>query len=102
MIKFDWDTNKNVQNKKKHGVDFLEALTVFIDENAIEIDDPDHSVDEDRFIIIGLSLKARLLVVCYCCRDNEETIRIISARKATKREEYQYTEEKYEKRIRLH
>ena len=70
MIIFDWDENKNKTNIAKHGVDFNEASTVFYDENALIIDDPDHSEDEDRFILIGLSYKTRVLIVCHCYRNN--------------------------------
>jgi len=81
-----WDENKNHENIKKHHVSFEEAETVFYDPNGKLIDDPDHSGDEDRFIILGLSKMLRLLVVCHCFRENDETIRIITARKATKKE----------------
>ena len=73
-------------NIQKHKVSFEEAKTVFYDPNGKLIDDPDHSGDEDRFIILGLSKMLRLLVVCHCFRENDETIRIITARKATKKE----------------
>lgn len=87
---FDWDERKNEINQKKHNVSFEEAKTVFYDENALLINDPDHSLEEDRFIMLGLSIRANLLVVCHCCRDSETVIRIISARKATKTETRQY------------
>ncbi len=89
-IRFEWDENKNKINVKKHKISFEEAKTVFYDENARIISDPDHSEEEDRFIILGLSGVLRLLVVCHCYRANEEIIRIISARKATKNETKQY------------
>lgn len=89
-MEFEWDENKNTINKEKHGIDFEEAKTVFFDENAILISDPEHSLDEDRFILLGLSFNLRLLVVCHCYRENEEKIRLISARKATKNESKQY------------
>lgn len=89
-IKFEWDENKNQINKQKHGISFEEARTVFYDAEAIVIDDPEHSMEEERFIILGLSRKANLLVVCHCYRASETTIRIISARKATKMETMQY------------
>lgn len=89
-ISFSWDESKNAVNKRKHGVSFEEAQTVFYDENAIEFHDPDHSEDEDRFIMLGMSIKLRVLVVCHCVRDKETTIRIISARKATRNEARQY------------
>jgi uncharacterized protein len=85
-----WDNNKNLENIKKHKVSFEEAETVFYDPNGKLIDDPDHSDDEDRFIILGLSKMLRLLVVCHCYRENDETIRIITARKATKKEAKYY------------
>ena len=89
-IVFEWDDNKNEINKKKHNISFEEAQTVFYDEDALLIDDPDHSQEEDRFIIMGLSKRANLLVVCHCYRASETVIRIISARKATKWEAKQY------------
>jgi len=85
-----WDNNKNLENIKKHKVSFEEAETVFYDPSGKLIDDPDHSDDEDRFIILGLSKMLRLLVVCHCYRENDETIRIITARKATKKEAKYY------------
>ena len=91
-IKFEWDENKNEINKKKHKISFEEAKTVFYDEEALLIDDPEHSQEEERFIILGLSKKANLLVVCNCYRASETVIRIISARKATKNETKQYYE----------
>jgi uncharacterized DUF497 family protein len=81
-----WDEAKNKENIKKHKVSFEEARTVFYDPEGKLIADPDHSVDEDRFIILGLSKMLHLLVVCHCYKENDETIRIISARKATKQE----------------
>jgi len=98
-ITFEWDASKASLNKKKHRISFDEAKTVFFDENAIVIHDPEHSVNEERFIILGLSAVARLLVVCHCFRDKDSVIRIISARKATKRESMQYHGGDYEKRI---
>ncbi len=89
-IKFEWDENKNRINQKKHGISFDEAKTVFYDEEALVIDDPEHSEEEERFIILGLSSRANLLVVCHCCRDSDTVIRIISARKATKTETRYY------------
>ncbi len=92
-IKFVWDKNKAVLNKKKHGVSFEEAKTVFYDDHAIEFFDPDHSESEDRFIMLGMSFMARVLVVCHCVRE-KGVIRIISARKATKPETKNYQEGK--------
>jgi len=83
---FEWDENKNRTNIKKHDISFDEAITVFSDENAVVITDTDHSEQEERFIILGLSRNTRLLVVCHCYRENDEVIRIISARKANKKE----------------
>ena len=85
-IRFEWDKAKAALNKRKHGVSFEEAQTVFYDEHAIEFFAPDHSDREDRFIMLGLSFKLRLLVVCHCVREAQSVIRIISARKATRRE----------------
>ena len=82
---FEWNSTKNTLNFKKHGVSFNEAKSVFADEYARLIADPDHSGEEDRFILMGLSMESRLLVVCHCIR-NVHTIRIISARKADRRE----------------
>ena len=87
---FDWDENKNRVNIEKHGVSFVEAMTVFDDDNALYKPDADHSQDEARFIILGLSANTRLLVVCHCYRESETVVRIISARKATKTEGEQY------------
>lgn len=91
-IDFEWDENKNAINKRKHKISFEEAQTVFYDEAALLIDDPEHSQEEERFIIMGLSQKANLLVVCHCYRASETVIRIISARKATKNESKYYYE----------
>lgn len=89
-LSFEWDENKNTINKRKHKVSFEEARSVFEDVEALIIDDPDHSEQEERFIIIGFSSKANLLVVCHCYRKEDTAIRIISARKATLRESKQY------------
>lgn len=89
-LKFEWDENKNSINKTKHNVSFEEARTVFYDEYALIIDDPEHSADEERFIILGFSVQAKLLVVCHCYRQSDMVIRIISARKATKNESKYY------------
>ena len=85
-ILFEWDERKNRENKRKHGVSFEEAQTVFLDENAIRYYDPDHSRDEDRFIMLGMSFRLRVLLVCHCYRSDEKVIRIVSARKANKKE----------------
>ena len=89
-LRFSWDNRKNKINQKKHGISFEEAQTVFFDENAIEFFDPDHSESEDRFLMLGLSYRLRILVVCYCLRESDSEIRIISARKATKKEQKVY------------
>ncbi len=90
LIRFEWDDSKSKQNKKKHGISFEEAQSVFYDERAIQYYDPDHSKDEDRFIMLGMSIKTRVLVVCHCYRKNGARVRIISARKAEKNEENEY------------
>ncbi|MEI6218011.1 MAG: BrnT family toxin [bacterium] len=89
-IRFEWDDKKSKSNKKKHKVSFEEAQTVFLDENAIRYYDPDHSQDEDRFIMLGMSLSLRVLVVCHCYRESDKVIRIITARKADKQETQNY------------
>jgi len=91
-ISFTWDSRKNSTNVKKHGISFEEAKSVFYDDNARLTHDPDHSEDEERFIILGLSEKLNILVVCHCYKEENEIIRIISARKATKNEKKQYQE----------
>ncbi len=88
--RFEWDPRKDAQNQRKHGVAFEEARTVFADEYALLLDDPDHSASEDRFILLGLSAGFRVLVVVHTYRERDDTIRIISARKATKPERQQY------------
>lgn len=89
-LKFEWNQNKEKENIKKHRISFEEARTVFYDTNAFQFFDPDHSENEDRFILLGLSFKPRILIICHCYRENESTIRIISARKADKKEENEY------------
>ena len=89
-LKFEWDRRKETANRKKHGVSFAEARTVFFDENARVIADPGHSDEEERFILLGLSSQLRLLVVCHCYREDQGTIRIISARKANRSEQQVY------------
>ena len=88
---FEWDNKKNTSNKRQHGVSFEEAQSVFFDENAIEFDDPDHSIQEERFILLGISQSLKVLVVCHCYRSHDSKIRIISARKATKMEQGVYS-----------
>ena len=82
-LRFEWDDKKAASNLKTHGVSFEEAKSVFYDELARLMDDPDHSEAEERFILLGLSSTLKILVVCHCCRSDSEVIRIISARKAT-------------------
>jgi hypothetical protein len=89
-IRFEWDPKKAASNEKKHGVSFEEARTVFFDQNAKLIDDPDHSDDEDRFVLLGISSTLRVMVVCHCYREQGNLIRIISARKASTHESKQY------------
>jgi len=89
-LRFEWDTGKAQTNLKKHGVSFEEARSVFYDEDALQFYDPDHSADEDHFIMLGLSFAAKVLVVCHCWRESETVIRIISARTADKGEEQDY------------
>jgi uncharacterized DUF497 family protein len=89
-ISFIWDEEKARENLKKHKISFEEAQTVFSDPNARMIFDPEHSGDEERFILLGISSGLRLLVVCHCYREDDMVIRIISARKASKKEQKQY------------
>jgi len=89
-IHFEWDEKKHAPNKRKHGVTFDEAQTVFADEKGLLLDDPDHSRDEYRFILLGLSFRLRLLVVSHTYLKDDAIIRIISARKATRSEQKQY------------
>ena len=89
-LRFEWDERKATVNAKKHGVSFEEARSVFFDERARSIEDPDHSEAEERFILLGLSNSLRLLLVCHCYRSGGNVIRIISARKATPRETKSY------------
>jgi uncharacterized protein len=89
-LTFEWDARKSAINAKKHGVSFEEAKSVFVDERAKLIDDPDHSEDEDRFVLLGLSSALRLLLVCHCYRAEGNVIRIISARKASAHESKSY------------
>jgi uncharacterized protein len=89
-VRFEWDEAKNRENRRKHRVSFEEAQTVFLDENAVRFFDPDHSADEDRFLMLGISFQLRVLVVCHCIRLKGSVIRIISARRADGREEADY------------
>ena len=90
QLRFEWDPVKATANFKKHGIGFDEAKSVFADERAKLIADPGHSDAEDRFVLLGLSTKLKLLVVCHCYRSKSNAIRIISARKATAIESRQY------------
>ena len=89
-LRFEWDPRKAAANLRKHGVSFEEARTIFFDEDALLRPDDDHSDDEDRFVLLGVSGRLRILVVCHCYRQNEEVIRLISARKAGVSERRQY------------
>ena len=92
-ITFEWDNRKNTINIKKHGISFEEAATVFFDNDAVVFDDPDHSIDEDRFLIIGVSKKDNLCIVSHCYKESDYVIRIISARLAAKEEKDVYNEQ---------
>ena len=89
-IRFVWDEQRNISNQRKHGVSFEEAQSVFYDEFAVQFFDEDNSVSEDRFLMLGFSEEARLLIVCHCERNQGNIVRIISARKATKNESNYY------------
>lgn len=91
-LTFEWNSRKAAENRRKHRVSFEEAKSAFLDENARVIADPDHSADEDRFVLLGLSIQLRLLIVVHCYRESENVIRIISARKADPSERRQYSE----------
>ena len=90
MLQFEWDDRKDAENRRKHGISFAEAQTVFFDEHALLIADPDHSTEEERFILLGLSSALRTLVVCHCYRQDGEVIRLISARRADRQERGEY------------
>lgn len=90
-LRFEWDARKSAANKRKHGVSFDEARSVFSDEHGLLIDDPEHSEEEDRFILLGMSSSVRTLVVCHCYRAGGDVIRIISARGANAAERADYT-----------
>ena len=92
MLHFEWDENKNAINIKKHGLSFETATEVFYDEDAVLFDDPDHSVGEERFLIIGMLRSSKICIVSHCYRDNDNVIRMISAREATKNEKRFYWE----------
>ena len=91
MIKFEWDSRKAISNQKKHRVSFEEAKSVFYDEFAVQFYDSENSeLEEDRFLILGLSNESRILLICHCEQDSGNIVRIISARKATKNERMLY------------
>ena len=90
LLVFEWDKKKENANIEMHGISFEEARTSFYDENAVQFYDPDHSEDEDRFILLGASYKLNTLVICHCFREEETVVRIISARKADKNETRAY------------
>ena len=89
-LRFEWDPAKEKANLRKHKVSFQEAESVFTDEHARLLDDPDHSDAEDRYVLMGLSSRFRVLVVVHTYRGNEDVIRLISARRATKAEQAYY------------
>jgi uncharacterized protein len=89
-MRFEWDSSKAASNAKKHKVTFEAAQTVFYDDFAVQFFDEEHSADEDRFLLLGMSSDARLLLVCHCEREGGDVIRIISARKATESEAQHY------------
>jgi len=91
-IRFEWDPRKDAENQRKHGISFQEAETVFADDNGLLRADPDHSDDEDRFVLLGLSSRIRLLIVCHTYRQSDQIIRIFSSRPANKSERKQYTD----------
>ena len=95
-LKFEWDERKAAANRRKHGISFEEARTVFFDEDALQTPDPEHSGEDERFIMLAMSFRLRVLVVCHCYRENAEVIRIISARKADRDERSQYAERRTE------
>ena len=90
MIRFNWDSNKAKRNLSKHGISFEEAKSMFFDDHARLIPDPDNSFEEERFLILGISQHSNVLIVSHCYRESDENIRIISARKADKHERKQY------------
>jgi len=91
-LTFEWNNRKASENQRKHGISFEEAKSAFFDENARVIPDPEHSNEEDRFVLLGLSVRLRLLVVVHCYFEADDVVRIISARKADPSERKQYAE----------
>lgn len=92
-VRVVWHDAKAIANTRKHGIGFEEAKTVLFDEAALEFYDPDHSESEDRFLMLGLSARSRVLVVCHCVREGGSVIRLISARRATRHEAQTYWRE---------
>ena len=90
-LRFDWDPKKNRQNQRDHKVSFEEAKTAFADAQGLLLADPDHSEEEDQFLLLDLSARLRLLVVCHTYREEDEIIRLISARTADRSERRQYS-----------
>lgn len=91
-LRFEWDANKNAANIRKHRISFEEAESVFSDDAALLLGDSEHSEHESRFVLLGMSRTVHILVVCHCYRLDDDIIRIISARKATRTETHQYNE----------
>jgi len=89
-LRFEWDPAKDAANERKHGISFDEAATVFEDEDALLLEDEEHSEEEDRFVLLGLSAALRILTVCHCYRQSDDVIRIISARRADRLERRDY------------
>ena len=89
-LRFEWDSAKDAANKRQHRISFEEAVTVFEDEHALLLEDEEHSEEEERFVLLGLSAASRILIVCHCYRESDEIIRIISARKADRLERREY------------
>ena len=92
VLRFEWDPAKAASNLRKHGVSFEDAQTVFADEHGLLLDDPDHSAAEERFILLGLSAAEGVLVVVHCYRRHRDVIRLISARRASRRERERYAQ----------
>lgn len=90
MLFFEWDEKKNLINQRKHGIRFEDVESVFYDDHALLFDDPEHSIDEERFLLLGMSETKGVCLVCHCYRKQESVVRIISARRATRREEEYY------------
>jgi uncharacterized protein len=91
-LRFEWDDRKATTNRRKHKVSFEEAVTAFADDRALLIGDPEHSDEEDRFLLLGISADLQTLVVCHCYEESRDVVRIISARRANRKERRQYAE----------